>query len=419
MKKRNEPTSSLPLSVQVLLFADDIITTSSQTTSRKNSKNISFLQVEVSQECKKDPDASTVPSAVYFDMNSDDNLDSSSSSSSSASSSEWTMDHNNKNTSTISGTNDSMKRCLPIDVQFTLPAYAIVLLYCLGHCAFSELCTLAIDNLACCCSSVLNVQIGMLALGFLLQRITGDIWYWSSLVDSDAFYDKYRETKRYRLMLARGLCMGGSKSPLTKSERAKRGILKKDIQIIKWFKRHEGCTMLISLLGFYLTYIPVDYFHKESCLWLAAIPRHEILSELPSTKLTAGGINFSPVFRSIVSASGPSPLLSKEEVAFWDETVAVPQEIPDMALRREPIGPTNFCSGINGTLESFLQMEDELYSEDEEYLKEHLSEFSYSTFFGDAPAYFISAKGIVAVNMFIFGCSVSLLLKGNFPFFDV
>jgi hypothetical protein len=210
----------------------------------------------------------------------------------------------------------------------------------------------------------------------------------------------------------------------TKLEKLKRAALVYDIKIIRWFKRHTRVAMVTSLLGFYCTYIPCNYFYQETCLWMTSISRHEILKGLPSSKMVGVRIknNPSPIFRSIASGTvGPHPLLSKEEMNVWEDDIgANKQKKPDMVLRREPFTSTSqTCSQANWTMETLLSLEDELYEADEEYLGSILSKFSYFTFFGDAPAYFVTTQSFVVTNLIIFTLSMFILAKAKIPFFEI
>jgi hypothetical protein len=70
-------------------------------------------------------------------------------------------------------------------------------------------------------------------------------------------------------------------------------------------------------------------------------------------------------------------------------------------------------------METLLSLEDELYEADEEYLGIILSKFSYFTFFGDAPAYFVTTQSIVVTNLIIFTLSMFILAKAKIPFFEI
>jgi len=402
----------------VLLYADDIITNSSFS----NEKKIISFAPEPRIEPKTE---GHIPSEIYGDNAS--LSESSSGSSSSSSSSSWTVQISEDGDDSPHQT----KPPLPIDIQFSIPAMAILVLYCFGHLSFFELTNLFLDSFGDCMHPR-NANIIILAVGFLLLRLSGDLWYWTSLVDSEPLSKCFKATKQYRLRLAQestriSSSMGESSDTvncvkLSKLENLKRAALIQDIHTMKWFKRHERLTMVISLLGFYFTYIPATFFYTETCLWFAALPRHEVISGLPSLKLTEGVINASPIFRSML-ATGPTPLLSKDEMDIWMEKVGVVHTKPDMALRHERASEGSFtsstCSATNGTLESFLALEDDLYYADAEYLNAKLSKASSGLFFGDPPAYFVTTKGMLVVNCFVFGCSMLLLSKAKVPFFAI
>lgn len=315
-----------------------------------------------------------------------------------------------------------------------------MILYCFGHISFNELLDLALDHFGGAMHPR-NLHLAIFIIGFILMRLSGEIWWWSSSVESDSYYESFKSTKRFRLNLCREIQMqsrlvktkdGGHERNtgktndihFTKLEKLKRAALVYDIKIIRWFKRHTRVAMVTSLLGFYCTYIPCNYFYQETCLWMTSISRHEILKGLPSSKMVGVRIknNPSPIFRSIASGTvGPHPLLSKEEMNVWEDDIgANKQKKPDMVLRREPFTSTSqTCSQANWTMETLLSLEDELYEADEEYLGIILSKFSYFTFFGDAPAYFVTTQSFVVTNLIIFTLSMFILAKAKIPFFEI
>lgn len=417
----------------VYVFADDLVSVSPKVDDsviESEDKNTTSFIEEVPNEivCEE--------AESYLD-------DSSSSSSSSSSLSSW-------------GSNTKVFlpkiKPLPIDVQFSIPAFAIAILYCFAHCAFFEIINISMDFLTVLVEektgfspSTDRVQhVILLILAFLLLRISGDIWFWTSIIDSDEFYEKYQKSKRYRLTLARNLhsdsfLSESSNDQLPMMEILRRKIIRNDIRMLRWFKKHEYMCCLVSLMGFYLTYIPVTYFYQETCLWYAAEPRHEVLKNLPSTKKVkelGGTINYSPIFRAIASTTGPSPLLSQEEFQQWNKSLGdTPlQRMPDMVVRiakeneddeeNEESCISNFADAFNVddekySIDTIITLMDEMYYEDEQYLQKTLSKFSYGNFFGDGPAYFVSDKGLMISSLIIFVASVSLLLGLKVPFFDV
>jgi hypothetical protein len=302
---------------------------------------------------------------------------------------------------------------LPIDLQFSLPAVMIIILFCLGHASFYDLVTQALDLLTGSFQSRAKLNFGLMAIGFLLLRLSGEIWFYSSgVVDSDPFYNQFKETKLFRLKLANSYIalFKDKKKGANKIEILKRHALVKDVKIMKWFKRHPNVMVVSSLIGFYLFYIPCAYFYAETCMWFVAISRQELINSLPSVIQTEG-VNPSPIFRSMLTV-GPTPLLSQDEIDSWSEQAGI---------TKPPIqdNDSQSCSAINGTLGSFLFLEDRLYLEDDAYLRSRLSSYSYYSFLGEATAYFISPKGYFTISSVVFGLSLSLLTKAKVGFFKL
>mmetsp|Transcript_1333 Transcript_1333/g.2086 ORF Transcript_1333/g.2086 Transcript_1333/m.2086 type:complete len:409 (+) Transcript_1333:31-1257(+) len=400
--------------VQVLLYADDIITSS--VFDHENRK----LEFSPDRSARSQNERN-VPSAI-FTNNADAELSESGSSSTSSSSTSSSL--TSSPSMMLDKDSKNYKKCpLPIDFQFSLPAMLVLILYCLGHASFYDLFTQTLYFLTGRFEeNPMKLHIGLLALGFLVLRTSGEIWYYSSgVVYSDSFYNQFRATKLFRLKLANKHVLQRKDKKIidSKIQTLKREALVKDIKLQKFFKRHPKVGLVSGLIGYYLVYIPCNYFYSETCLKYVAIPRQDIINELPSVKKQTEGVNPSPIFRSMLSV-GPYPLLSKDEMDSWNDRVGVMQTFPDMALRIKHI-PDNSqsCSAINGTLESFLALEDSLYYEDEMYLRSKLSSSSYGAFFGDGPAYFISSNGWFAISSIVFGICFILLAKVNVEFFDV
>jgi hypothetical protein len=398
--------------VIIILYADEIVTLSPFD---NENRRIVFNPDPSEQELTSHANMmGNVPTEIFTSDKQDDLSIETSSKSSSFSSSSLTS------TSSIPARSSSQicnKLPLPIDVQFSLPATAILVLYCLGHTSFFDVMSQIVDFVAKNYDDQRKVNLCLLLSGFLILRATGDIWYWSKVIDSMSFYNHYKITTRFRFNLAKEYRASSSDSLRGDViQNLKRKILLKDISTLQWFKRHPSLKMTLGLVGFYLFYLPCQYFYMEACMWCVSISRHKIISELPSVKMS-DGINPSPVFRSLVT-TGPSPLLSGEEMEKWRDRVGVPQLWTDMVLRRERI-ETDTCSAINGTLESFLQWEDELYYADEAYLKSTLSMNSYYSFFGWGPAYFISSRGYFIMSSLVFVLCSGLLAKAKVGFFDL
>jgi hypothetical protein len=402
-----------PLRVTIILYADEIVTISPFD---HGHKRVIFNPDPSEQELTSHANiVGNVPIEIYTSANHDQTSDeSSSSSSASFSSSSLTS------TSSIPAKH-SPRTCnnqpLPIDLQFSLPATIILILYCLGHASFFDLMTQLVEFLTMGFEDLRKANLCLLATGFLLLRATGDIWYWSKIVQSFSFYNHYRKAMRFRFNLAsRYNASSSDNENCGIIQNFKRKVLLTDVSTIHWFKRHPNLRMVLGLAGFYLFYIPCQYFYTETCMWFVSIPRQNIVSNLPSLKLS-DGINPSPIFRSIVTM-GPSPLFSEDEMNEWSKRVGVPQLWPDMVLRRERFS-TESCSAVNGTLESFLELEDELYYADEDYLRSVLSSYSYYSFFGWSPAYFISTRGLLIVSSTVFALCSILLAKAKVAFFEI
>jgi hypothetical protein len=412
-KKEIEMDTFHPLRVTIILYADEIVTISPFD---HGNRRIVFNPDPSEQELTSHANIEgNVPIEIYTSANHDDASDESSSSSSSTFSSSSLTSTSSIPAKLASRTYD--KQLLPIDVQFSIPATLILILYCLGHASFFDLMTQIIDVFTRRFEDQRKLNIFLLASGFLLLRATGDIWYWSKIVQSFSFYNHYREATRFRFNLAKQYNVSSSEHDNCDIvQNFKRKILIRDVNTLQWFKRRPNLRMVLGLVGFYLFYIPCQYFYMETCMWFVSIPRQKIISGLPSVKLS-DGINPSPIFRSIVT-TGPSPLLSESEMNEWSKRVGVPQLWPDMVLRRERLS-TESCSAVNGTLESFLELEDELYYADEAYLRSTLSSNSYYSFFGWGPAYFISTWGLLAVSSIVFALCSILLAKAKVAFFEI
>ena len=80
---------------------------------------------------------------------------------------------------------------LPLDLQFSLPAVMIMILLCLGYASFYDLVMQALELLILFCSHGNRI---------LATSIVGKIWFYSSgIVDSEPFYNQFKETKLLRL----------------------------------------------------------------------------------------------------------------------------------------------------------------------------------------------------------------------------
>ncbi len=65
-------------------------------------------------------------------------------------------------------------------------------------------------------------------------------------------------------------------------EKQKHSLLRKDVQLMKWFRKHKHLSLFLSLLGFYLIYLPTTYFAVEQVQLLNTYPRNEMIKDLPS-----------------------------------------------------------------------------------------------------------------------------------------
>lgn len=401
--------------VQVLMYADDIITSSLV---QHDNRKLEF-NPDPSSPPSRSQNERNVPAAILT-HNAHDELSDCGSSTSSSSSSSSSL------TSSPSMSLDNKSRMsnndpLPIDFQFSLPAIIIMILYCLGHASFFDLIMQSHDLLAAKFQNPTRLNIGLMAMGFLILRLSGDIWFYSSgVVDSKPFHNQFKETKLFRLKLANRYIalFKDKKKGEHKIEALKRHALVMDVKTMKWFKRHPNVMVVSSLIGFYLFYLPCVHFYNETCMKFVAIPRQDMINSLPSVKQSEG-VNPSPIFRSMLT-TGPTPLLSQDERDSWSKQAGTTIPWDDMALKREPMQYiSQSCSAINGTLDSFLSLEDRLYLEDELYLRSRLSSYSYYNFFGYGPAYFISSKGWFTISSLVFCFCFYLLTKAKVGFFDL
>lgn len=324
-------------------------------------------------------------------------------------------------------------------------------------------------------------QIVLFCMGLFVQRISGNLWFWSSIVQSKRFKLDFRAAKRYRQRLLRvsdhlfsnpsqkqddelqqkllqqdttlNTTTTTTAAATTKDNKSKTlqglkrlmqnmslAILNVDLNVMSWFRRHERLTTFLGLLGFYLCYMPVDYLYREKLLYYLSIPRMELLNELPSLqRLPQGMVNPSPVFRSLVIA-GKSPLLSEDEMNSFlnrfETTEAVLDDI-DGVIQVNTCGSAGTCdydeyyseedsdtdsntvTNDDMNMESFTAFTSALNTEDENFLKNRVSPSSFGEFMGDYHSYFINERGVLLLNVVIFGSSVFLLTQAKVPFFDI
>ncbi|OEU11333.1 hypothetical protein FRACYDRAFT_245643 [Fragilariopsis cylindrus CCMP1102] len=138
-------------------------------------------------------------------------------------------------------------------------AVMIMILLCLGYASFYDLVMQALELLSGSFQSRPTLNFVFMAIGFLLLRLSAKfkIWFYSSgIVDSEPFYNQFKETKLFRLKLANS--------------------------------------------------------YSATCMRFVAISRQELINSLPSV-IQIEGVNPSPIFRSMLTV-GLTPLLSQDEI---------------------------------------------------------------------------------------------------------
>jgi len=310
-----------------------------------------------------------------------------------------------------------------------------MILYSLGHMAIYDIVAAVVAHMIIHQNPMIQ-NMFLMVFGFLLLRVSGNIWFWSAAVDSDSYYYGFKAAKKLRREKAKAdittteynesikdhltAKYESDEQILTKVEIVKRNVLAKDVKTLKWFKRHENVKMTLGTIGFYFIYIPCAYFYSESCMWLATIQRNELITDLPSLQTTKDmKFNPSPIFRSLVLA-GPSPLLNPDEMSVWQDKALLSLWKEDASLCEEetcPAGDTSTSKDI--MMKSLIAFQDQLYYADEAYIKSKISSYSFYSFMGYAPANFVSEKGSVTVSAVVFSLSFLLLTCIKVHLFNV
>lgn len=486
--------------VRVLLFADDIMTSSpfnlnSVEASDTDTTSISCSPIESKNELEQSPPSITnkpkrclqeeqickaVPSEIYtrgdrdkndydendyeneqegIDENQDAYLSESSSSLESSSLESSSLESSSSSSSSPAGSTSRSTEDLttptipaflnfmknnegfiPIDIQYSIPAMAIVILYCFAHLALYDVIIYLISYLTDIHPNPVVHNMFLMAFGFLLLRCSGGLWFWATCVDSDSYYYQFKATNNLRKKMAKKISAGPGPGPFgehnrhdndndntqkknsqqvfTKLETAKRNILVKDTRILRWFKHQWTLSCIIQLFGFYCIYVPCSYFYSDTCMWYASIPRIELISGLPSLQ-KQNSINLSSVFRSMLIA-GPSPLLSDLEMEMWGEGPVLKLDAVCSAEDTCPATNGNYTSDSEAAaMKTFLELSDSLYYADDEYLQSKVSSSSYYSFNGWYQAYFLTQYGQLAVSAVVFGLSFFLLTRMKINVFTI
>lgn len=506
--------NSLVGAVRVFLFADDIITSSPFSHSNnevQEAKQISFdssiecphLQNIVSPTSLQDGADKIIPTEIIISSDEEETGEigdafkhesvgedalvscEASSSSSSWSASESSSGSESSSESTSETSDDSMYKMsipsflnflknkegfIPIDIQYSFPAMLIIILYSFAHIGFYDLATFIFTRYLSTIYPKRTVcNILNMTLGFIIMRCTGGLWDWSTeCIDSEPYYYQFKQLKTMRKQMGgdflawwtsnmnnnRGTQDANEKRrELTRVEAAKRSLLVIDTRTMKWFKKHWIMAYILDLFAFYCVYNSCYDFYSNDFLWFASIPRHDLISGLPSlTMIPKDSMNTSPVFRNLL-VPGPSPNLSEEEMKMWNgsqnisnicsaescsATIGIHTDLSGDAAAVKNSIVSNFttvtcstdtCPAVDenhppriiesASVKPFLEFAEKLGKADANYIYSKVSPTSYYSFYGWEETMFLNQYRALGVGGLVIGLSLLLLKAINVDFFDM
>jgi len=253
--------------VVVLLFADDIITSSIcgsyQLACHKHDETTSLTKIDdVPAAVDKNvpavvPDSDDCKSTESESSNSDSSVSSSSSISS----------FSTVNTETM------LPGIIKFDCQNCLQPVTVLLLYIICHLSFYEIFSLCVYRLLDGMSYYSLQHVCMLVLGIFLLRITGGIF---SYMNDDEWYRVKREFKER-------LHVHNSKElhKCTINERLKIQLVKLDKKSKNLFKRHKLKRQILEMAAYFLCHLFITHFNEKMISSFADITQ-DVVDGLPS-----------------------------------------------------------------------------------------------------------------------------------------
>ena len=137
----------------------------------------------------------------------------------------------------------------------TVPAIAVVVVYCLAHLSFYEaLNGVIVESMRSTTISVDTIYFTMGIMSCFILRITGGLWIW--LNDDGFLATKFHLHNR--------LALGST-----------------DARIQLWFKRHARIHLALNVLAVYVCFIALSHFQQQILKWTLD-RQQELLGNLPS-----------------------------------------------------------------------------------------------------------------------------------------
>jgi hypothetical protein len=233
----------------------------------------------------------------------------------------------------------------------------------------------------------------LFVLGVAILRVTGNLWYWTGECQSGRFYKVLKHSKRRRKMFVKAIIEHNTRS--SKSLILSR-IIQIDTNMIKFFHRHKLFRGFLAVFAFNCIYMSMYYVQSTKLQKYIAEPRDDYLKHLPSVKYL--NINNQHVKSSLMYRT-----LSLNDVVEDQDIVS-----------------NTSCQALSGDIDRFLQLQDELFLEDSNYLYQQLSSNSYYSLMGDKSVYFTNQKKLLLYNsgLYLF-CAIILVAMLKWPLLEV
>lgn len=290
---------------------------------------------------------------------------------------------------------DLMKRNdLPIDVQFSIPSILILILYCIASLSFYSFCN---EFLEVVYKTRPNMTLDryyaiLFAIGLFILRLTGNLWYWTGECQGGRFYRVLKRSKRRRKAFVKSMIeqnTGRTKNRIISY------IIQLDTGVIKFFHRHNLLRGVLTVFAFNCIYISMYYVQSTKLQKYIAEPRDIYLKDLPSVKYFSKNnqhIKSSMMYRALSLDS----------------------------LEDQQLESNASCQALSQDLVQFLQLQDELFLEDSNYLYQQLSSNSYYALMGDKSVHLTNQKKMLLYNGVLYlVCAIILVAMLKWPLLEI
>lgn len=334
------------------------------------------------------------------------------------------------------------------EMRNTLPAIPIIFFYCIGHCCIYE-CVYTTLNLFMSARGDCDIFCCLtFSLGLFLSRLSGSIWDWSYMNERkyEKIYASIKQRERYFKYQqinesSQVISSNPSRSNKAVVEKCKNTIssliyafVKKDAQILRWFKKHKVIKGIVSSIAIYSIFISTYMFTQERVAPILTNDRQSVLDGLPSAQ------QYQPLEGTTVlnDDSSISQQLSENCTMVKTQTVSVigmrlqrkmtylmpelyafndfyGEDMPEVEVEDDLNSNSRYCVADHVKVKT----PEEKYVEDDTYLFGILSPNSYWGFMGYHETNIVTTKSVLIFNLTISLVCIFCLKNFGVSFFDI